>query len=119
MRLIPIIADEYPDPEKGSGAVKITAAHDFNDFSEVWSRHRDKDYFKKQINGGLINLFTPGRQDERQCPAVSINGLDRYEARKRIIADLEALGLLEQDRERHQCRAARRPLQCRHRAHFI
>ncbi|MES2906011.1 MAG: class I tRNA ligase family protein, partial [Pseudomonadota bacterium] len=44
-RLIPIIADEYPDPEKGSGAVKITAAHDFNDF-EVWTRHRDKDYFK-------------------------------------------------------------------------
>src|SRR5690349_6064371 len=38
-RLIPVIADEYPDPEKGSGAVKITAAHDFNDF-EVWSRHR-------------------------------------------------------------------------------
>ena len=67
-RLIPIIADEYPDPEKGSGAVKITAAHDFNDF-EVWTRHRDKDYFKKQLNGGLINLFTPEAKMNENCPA--------------------------------------------------
>jgi valyl-tRNA synthetase len=92
-RLIPIIADEYPDPEKGSGAVKITAAHDFNDF-EVWSRHRDKDYFKKQINGGLINLFTPEAKMNDNVPQ-QYRGLDRYEARKRIIADLEALGLLD------------------------
>jgi valyl-tRNA synthetase len=92
-RLIPIIADEYPDPEKGSGAVKITAAHDFNDF-EVWSRHRDKDYFKKQINGGLINLFTPEAKMNDNVPP-QYRGLDRYEARKRIIADLEALGLLD------------------------
>ena len=93
-RLIPIIADEYPDPEKGSGAVKITAAHDFNDF-DVWSRHRDKDYFKKQINGGLINLFTPEAKMNENTPP-QYRGLDRYEARKRIIADLEALGLLDQ-----------------------
>ncbi len=92
-RLIPIIADEYPDPEKGSGAVKITAAHDFNDF-EVWTRHRDKDYFKKQINGGLINLFTPEAKMNDNVPP-QYRGLDRYEARKRIIADLEALGLLD------------------------
>jgi valyl-tRNA synthetase len=92
-RLIPVIADEYPDPEKGSGAVKITAAHDFNDF-EVWSRHRDKDYFKKQKDGGLINLFTPEAKLNDNCPE-QYRGLDRYEARKRIIADLEALGLVE------------------------
>jgi len=92
-RLIPVIADEYPDPEKGSGAVKITAAHDFNDF-EVWQRHRDKDYFKKQLNGGLINLFTPEAKLNENCPP-QYRGLDRYEARKRIIADLEALGLVE------------------------
>jgi valyl-tRNA synthetase len=92
-RLIPVIADEYPDPEKGSGAVKITAAHDFNDF-EVWSRHRDKDYFKKQKDGGLINLFTPEAKLNENCPE-QYRGLDRYEARKRIIADLEALGLVE------------------------
>ncbi len=92
-RLIPVIADEYPDPEKGSGAVKITAAHDFNDF-EVWQRHRDKDYFKKQLNGGLINLFTPEAKLNENCPE-QYRGLDRYEARKRIVADLEALGLVE------------------------
>jgi valyl-tRNA synthetase len=92
-RVIPVIADEYPDPEKGSGAVKITAAHDFNDF-EVWSRHRDKDYFKKQVNGGLINLFTPEAKMNENCPP-QYRGLDRYEARKRIVADLEALGLVK------------------------
>jgi valyl-tRNA synthetase len=92
-RLIPVIADEYPDPEKGSGAVKITAAHDFNDF-DVWSRHRDKDYFKTQKDGGLINLFTPEAKLNENCPE-QYRGLDRYEARKRIIADLEALGLVE------------------------
>jgi valyl-tRNA synthetase len=93
-RLIPVIADEYPDPEKGSGAVKITAAHDFNDF-EVWSRHRHKDYFTRQKDGGLINLFTPEAAMNENCPP-QYQGLDRFVARKRIIADLEALGLVEQ-----------------------
>jgi valyl-tRNA synthetase len=93
-RLIPIIADEYPDPEKGSGAVKITAAHDFNDF-EVWSRHRGKEYFTKQKSGGLINLFTPEAKMNENCPP-QYQRLDRYEARKRIIADMEALGLVDQ-----------------------
>ena len=92
-RLIPVIADEYPDPEKGSGAVKITAAHDFNDF-EVWSRHRHKDYFTKQNNGGLINLFTPEAAMNENCPP-QYQGLDRFVARKRIIADLEALDLVD------------------------
>jgi valyl-tRNA synthetase len=92
-RLIPVIADEYPDPEKGSGAVKITAAHDFNDFA-VWQRHREKDYFKRQLNGGLINLFTPEAVLNENCPP-QYRGLDRYAARKRIVADLEALGLVD------------------------
>jgi len=92
-RLIPVIADEIADPEKGSGAVKITAAHDFNDF-EVWQRHRDQDYFKKQLNGGLINLFTPEAKLNENTPK-QYRGLDRFEARKRIIADLEAQGLVD------------------------
>lgn len=92
-RLIPVIADEYPDPEKGSGAVKITPAHDFNDF-DVWLRHRDKPYFTRQKDDGLINLFTPEAALNENCPP-QYQGLDRYDARKRIIADLEALGLVE------------------------
>ncbi|MBI3434234.1 MAG: valine--tRNA ligase [Proteobacteria bacterium] len=92
-RLIPVIADEYPDPEKGSGAVKITAAHDFNDF-DVWQRHRGKDYFARQLNGGLINLFTPEAAMNENCPP-QYRGLDRYAARKKIVADLEALGLVD------------------------
>ena len=92
-RRIPIIADEHADPEKGSGAVKITAAHDFNDFA-VWSRHRDKDYFKSQQDGGLINLFDQHARMNENAPK-EFQGLDRYEARKKVIADLEALGLID------------------------
>jgi len=92
-RPIPIIADEHAKADKGSGAVKITAAHDFNDF-EVWRRHRDKDYFKAQKEGGLINLFDAhARLNDNAPPAY--RGLDRYEARQRVVADLEALGLFE------------------------
>ena len=93
-RRIPIIADEHADPEKGSGAVKITAAHDFNDFA-VWSRHKDKDYFKSQQDGGLINLFDMHARMNENAPE-GFRGLDRYEARKKVIADLEALGLIDQ-----------------------
>ncbi|HUY68025.1 MAG TPA: valine--tRNA ligase, partial [Alphaproteobacteria bacterium] len=92
-RQIPIIADEHADPEKGSGAVKITAAHDFNDF-EVWQRHRDKDYFKTQKDGGLINLFDAHARMNGNVPE-QYRGLDRFEARKRVIADLETLGLVD------------------------
>jgi valyl-tRNA synthetase len=93
-RRIPIIADEHANPEKGSGAVKITAAHDFNDF-EVWQRHRDKDYFKKQQDGGLINLFDANARMNENAPE-AFHGLDRYEARKKVIAHLGVLGLIEQ-----------------------
>ena len=83
-RPIPIIADEYPDMEKGSGAVKITPAHDFNDF-EVGRRH----------GLPLINLMTAEAQMEA-IPEIpeKYQGLDRYEARKQILADLEAEGMV-------------------------
>ena len=86
-RPIPIIADEYPDPEKGSGAVKITPAHDFNDF-EVGRRH----------NLPLINLMTAHAAMESipEIPA-KYHSLDRYEARKQILADMDAEGLLEHE----------------------
>jgi len=81
-RQIPVIADEYVDPEFGSGCVKITPAHDFNDY-EVGQRH------------GLeqINILTP---DARvSLPGSPYDGLDRYEARRRIVADLETADLME------------------------
>ena len=82
-RLIPIVADEYADPEMGSGAVKITPAHDFNDF-EVGRRHKLP----------MINIFD---RDARLTDAVpeAYRGLDRFAARERVLADLEAVGLIE------------------------
>jgi valyl-tRNA synthetase len=82
-RLIPIVADAYADPEKGTGAVKVTPAHDFNDFA-IGRRH------------GLeaINIFTPDAKLNENAPP-AYRGLDRFAARKRIVADMEALGLLE------------------------
>jgi len=82
-RPIPIVADAYSDPEKGSGAVKITPAHDFNDF-EVGRRH----------DLPLINILDEEARLNDQVPE-AYRGLDRYEARKRVVADLEALGLVE------------------------
>ena len=84
-RHIPIIADEYSDPEKGTGAVKITPGHDFNDF-EVGKRH----------NLRIINIFTPdGKLADSEFFPASYAGLDRFVARKEIVADLEALELIE------------------------
>jgi valyl-tRNA synthetase len=82
-REIPIFADEYSDPEKGTGAVKITPAHDFNDF-DVGKRHG-----LEQINV----LDDRGRMNDA-VPA-AYRTLDRFEARKRVVADIDALGLLE------------------------
>ncbi|MDH5183712.1 MAG: class I tRNA ligase family protein, partial [Gammaproteobacteria bacterium] len=99
-RLIPIIADDYVDPEFGTGCVKITPAHDFNDYG-VWNGHRDDSAIAALPNGGLINIFTIdaailGVDDENTnlIPA-GFHGLDRYEARKKVIADLESMGLME------------------------
>lgn len=83
-RLVPIIADEYSDPEKGSGAVKITPAHDFNDF-EVGKRH----------DLPMVNVF-----DRHACIAEiesipeAYHGLDRYAARKKVLQEFEELDLL-------------------------
>ena len=99
-RCIPIIADEYVDPEFGTGCVKITPAHDFNDY-DVWTRHRHTSVIQNLPHGGLINLFTVDAairgnvEDEINLIPQKYCGLDRFEARKQIIADLEVEGLLE------------------------
>ncbi len=82
-RTIPVIADAHVDREFGTGCVKVTPAHDFNDYA-VGQRH------------GLpqINIFTLDAKINDNAP-VSYRGLDRFEARTRIVAELEALGLLE------------------------
>ena len=87
-REIPIIADEYADPEQGSGAVKITPAHDFNDF-EVGRRH----------SLPMMNIFDETAHINDSAPE-AYRGLDRFEARKRIVEDLDALGLLDKVEEK-------------------
>ena len=82
-RVIPIIADEYSDPEKGTGAVKITPGHDFNDF-EVGKRH----------NLPLINILNRDGTLNENVPE-AYRGLDRFVARKTIVADLEAVELID------------------------
>ena len=82
-RLIPIIADEHCDPEKGTGAVKITPGHDFDDF-EVGRRHKLP----------LINILNKDGTLNDIVPE-AYRGLDRFVARKAVVADLEALGLLD------------------------
>ncbi|MFT5426978.1 MAG: valyl-tRNA synthetase [Gammaproteobacteria bacterium] len=82
-RKIPVIADDYVDPEFGTGCVKITPAHDFNDY-EMGQRHSLQ----------LINIFTFDAAVNDDAPE-AYRGLDRYVARKQIVADLEALHLLE------------------------
>ena len=81
-RQIPIIADDYVERDFGTGCVKITPAHDFNDYA-VGQRH----------NMPLINIFTDEAAINDQAPA-KYRGLDRYEARKQMLADLDAQGLL-------------------------
>ena len=82
-RLIPIVADDYVDREFGTGCVKITPAHDFNDHA-LGLRH----------GLDVINVLTDDAAMNDAVPE-PYRGLDRYEARKRVVADLEALGLLE------------------------
>jgi valyl-tRNA synthetase len=83
-REITIVADSYADPKKGSGAVKITPAHDFNDY-QVYQRHPEI---------GLINIFDAKAQLNEHVPE-KYRGLDRFVARKRVVADLEVAGLLD------------------------
>jgi valyl-tRNA synthetase len=94
-RLIPVIADEHADPELGSGAVKITPGHDFNDF-EVGKRAGFKP-------GEMLNMFDgEGRVVQTADGLIpqELLGLDRFEARKRVVALIEAEGLLEKVEER-------------------
>jgi valyl-tRNA synthetase len=82
-RTIPVITDSYVDASFGSGAVKITPAHDFNDY-EMGQRH----------NLPQINIFTPDAKLNENAPE-RFRGLDRFVARKQIVAELEAAGLIE------------------------
>ncbi len=86
-REIPIIADEYVDPEFGSGCVKITPAHDFNDY-EVGQRHQLEQ----------INIFTIGAKINENAPR-AYQGMDRFTARKQIVADLKEQELLAEVKE--------------------
>ena len=95
-RLIPIVGDEYADPEKGTGAVKITPAHDFNDF-DVGKRCGLRqinvlDQFGKILLEGNAE-FLEG--SDVPAETMALHGLDRFEARKRIVEMFEAQGLLE------------------------
>ena len=82
-RTIPVIEDEYVDSEFGSGCVKITPAHDFNDY-DIGKRH----------DLPLINVLDIDARLNENAPE-AYRGLDRFEARQRIVEDLEKLGLLE------------------------
>ena len=97
-RRIPIVADDYSDPEKGSGAVKVTPAHDFNDF-EIGKRHglRQINIFDEEARLALV-----GNEDYlRDLPegashyAEEFNGVDRFAARKQLVERLENFGFLE------------------------
>ncbi len=98
-RRIPIIADEYSDPKKGSGAVKITPAHDFNDF-EVGKRHKlaqinifstEAKLDLKDNADFLAGVAKSAALDE----TLTLQGVDRFAARKKIVERLEAAGLVE------------------------
>ncbi|PCI07469.1 MAG: valine--tRNA ligase [Gammaproteobacteria bacterium] len=99
-RKIPVIADEHVDADFGSGCVKITPAHDFNDYL-VWTRHKNKSEIRDLPRGGLINIFDhnaairDNEDDVNNIIPDAYIGMDRYAARKQIVADLEAAGLLE------------------------
>src|SRR6266436_2959922 len=82
-RAVPVIADAYVDPAFGTGCLKVTPAHDFNDY-DIGQRH--------QL--ALINIFTPRATLADTVPQ-RFRGLERFEARKRVVAELQAAGLVE------------------------
>ncbi|MEX2470468.1 MAG: valine--tRNA ligase [Pseudohongiellaceae bacterium] len=86
-RRIPIVADDYVDPEFGTGCVKITPAHDFNDY-EIGVRH-DLEF---------INILTKDAAINENAPA-AYQGMDRFDARARVVDDMKALGLFEKVEE--------------------
>jgi valyl-tRNA synthetase len=93
-RTIPIIADDYVDKEFGTGVVKVTPAHDFNDYA-VGQRHRLE----------MISILTLDAKINDHAPA-KYRGMDRFDARKAIVADLEAAGLFEKA-EKHKLKVPR------------
>ena len=99
-RLIPIVADEYSDPTKGTGAVKITPAHDFNDF-EVGKRHGCKPISILDVEAAVTLKdnadFFEGvaASAELDQTVESLHGRDRFEARKLVVAAIEVAGLLD------------------------
>ncbi|MGL4405556.1 MAG: valine--tRNA ligase, partial [Notoacmeibacter sp.] len=112
-RLIPIITDEYPDMNFGSGAVKITGAHDFNDY-QVAKRNNipmyrlmdtegqmraDGSNYAVEAGRALAVVAAGGTPDENTVDSINLvpdayRGLDRFEARKRVVADIDADGLM-------------------------
>ena len=98
-RRIPIVADDYADPEKGTGAVKITPAHDFNDFA-VGQRHELPmpsvlDRQARVTLAEIADVLARGGRRRRSGVRALAGGQDRFAARKAIVAELERLGLLE------------------------
>jgi len=93
-RDIPIIADEYVDKEFGTGVVKVTPAHDFNDYA-VGQRHKLE----------MVSILTLDAKINEHAPA-KYRGLDRFDARKQIVADLEAAGVFEKA-EKHKLKVPR------------
>ena len=92
-RELPLIADKWAKPELGSGCVKITPAHDPNDY-EVWTRHKDQvDIINILNRDGTLNEVVAG-------PTHTYVGLDRFDARDKVVADLDAMGLLHQVEDR-------------------
>ncbi len=95
-RYIPIITDEYPDPELGSGAVKITGAHDFNDY-EVAKRNDLPFYILMDEKGAMQQSQDIDGKDVMPEKYV---GMDRFKTRKAVVADIDALGLLIKTEDR-------------------
>ena len=99
-RLIPIVADDYADPEAGSGAVKITPAHDFNDF-EVGKRNDLPNINIMAVDASIVldgnEDFLAGvpETDELKATMAALHGKDRFAARKLVVEMFEARGLLE------------------------
>ena len=87
-RTIPVIVDEYPDPDFGSGAVKITGAHDFNDY-QVAKRNNIPMYSLMDTKGAMRS-----DKSENNLVPIKYQGMDRFEARKAVVADIDALGLM-------------------------
>ncbi|MFZ2102835.1 MAG: valine--tRNA ligase [Oricola sp.] len=107
-RRIPIVADEYPDPEAGTGAVKMTPAHDFNDF-EVGKRQGlpavsilDEEA-RVTLKGNADFHYGIEQTPELAATMVALEGLDRFEARKRVVTMMEEKGLVDRiEPHKHQ-----------------